>query len=210
MDVQHQLACGIFGHLQVFHVLWVGAVRGDAEPSSGIVAAGGADRSHEDLLPLVDDVALQRGVGLEFLALAPLAVVQLVEALEHKALVHVLEVGCDLAPDSDNLLLYLLVKSFILGSVLYVLPVVVVVVLVVVHVHYDVLEAGIQGIADHLGHAGHPLGVYLVGRRRAYLGQPRHRNADGRETGFADLLDGLRGHLGVAPYGLDGHQVVAA
>ena len=202
MNGNHSLPGGILRQLQILGECGVRCIGGHPEPAGGVVASGRTHRIHEYLVPLVEDAALNRGIGRELGTPAPASVVEFVEALEYEPVAAILEACGDLGPDRRHLFAYLRLEGRAGGGVLDVQPLICVgyaVILVVVGVHDDV-QPSFMRPEGNLVYPVQPGGVDRIIRGGAYHPEPRNRDAHAGETRGLYFGESGRCSLCVPPY----------
>ena len=206
VEGQHGLMGRVIGNGHVTEEVGTCGVTGHAQPAGFIVAASSADSVHEHLVPLIDNTTLFLHVGGSM----PLtAIDEFVEGLQHEEVSLVLELLCNLGPDSCDFFFHLLVHLLVVHCALQVLPVVTVVfpvVFVVMGIEDD-LEAGVLSKAHHLVDTVQPHFVQFVLRSLANVSHPRNGNAHaGKALGLYTVESGLRSRFPL-PGGLGSYAI---
>ena len=181
---------------------WISCITGDTEPTCGIIPSGTADRIHEHLVPLVQDLVLGIRIGNEGIAPSPATVLDLVERFHHKPFSLVLEAVCDLGPDAEYLVLDLLVGRRIVIDRLNVQPVT----LVMMGIHYG-NQASLFSISDNLLDSGQPFVIKAVSRGFTYMASPGNTDTDSLESCSLQAVKSGLGTFVVAPDRLSCHSI---
>ena len=195
VEGQHDFSGGIIWNGQVLEIVGTCGISGNAQPAGFVIASGSTNCIHKHLIPLVNHVA---ALLIVLFGRPLIAINKLIEGLQHQEVALVLELVCNLGPDSRDFRLHLLVHLFAVHCALEVLPVIAVIlsmVFIMVGVK-DNIQSGILCKSYDLINAVEPFLVKGIVGGLSYMSHPGGRDTDAGEAfGLEPVESGLRGRF---------------